>query len=101
MLARYHRAKGDQVYFVSGSDCHGTPVTIRAKQEHKTPLEVSDGYHAEFKDCFDQLGFSYDCYTKTSSEAHKHFVTEFHEQLYKSKYVYEKEAPQSHFQSVI
>jgi methionyl-tRNA synthetase len=37
VLARYHRAIGDKVYFVSGSDCHGTPVAIRAKQENKTP----------------------------------------------------------------
>jgi methionyl-tRNA synthetase len=37
ILARYHRAIGDKVYFVSGSDCHGTPVAIRAKQENKTP----------------------------------------------------------------
>ena len=35
VLARYHRAIGDKVYFVSGSDCHGTPVAIRAKQENK------------------------------------------------------------------
>ena len=48
VLARYHRAIGDKVYFVSGSDCHGTPVAIRAKQENKTPQEVSDFYHREF-----------------------------------------------------
>ena len=42
VLARFHRAIGDDVYYVSGSDCHGTPVSIRAKQENKTPREVSD-----------------------------------------------------------
>ncbi len=47
VLARYHRAIGDKVYFVSGSDCHGTPVAIRAKQENKTPQEISDFYHSE------------------------------------------------------
>ncbi len=41
VLARYHRAIGDNVYFVSGSDCHGTPVAIRAKQENRTPQEVA------------------------------------------------------------
>lgn len=77
ILARYHRAIGDNVYFVSGSDCHGTPVAIRAKQENRTPQEISDLYHKEFAECFEKLGFSYDVYTKTSSDSHKNFVREF------------------------
>lgn len=96
VLARYHRAIGDNVYFVSGSDCHGTPVALRARQEKKTPREISDFYHEEFAECFDKLGFSYDLYTKTSSEEHKKFVREFHKKLYESGYVYEKEAPQAY-----
>ncbi|MBD5474353.1 MAG: methionine--tRNA ligase [Lachnospiraceae bacterium] len=96
VLARYHRAVGDRVYFVSGSDCHGTPVAIRAKKEGKTPLEISDYYHEEFKECFQKLGFSYDVYTKTSSPEHKEFVTQFHKKLYESPYVYEKEVPQAY-----
>ena len=96
VLARYHRAVGDNVYFVSGSDCHGTPVAIRAKQEKRTPQEVSDFYHREFTECFERLGFSYDVYTKTSAEEHKAFVREFHRKLYKSPYVYEKEVPQAY-----
>ena len=99
VLARYHRAIGDQVYFVSGSDCHGTPVAIRAKQENKTPQEVSDYYHEEFVECFYKLGFSYDCYTKTSAKEHQDFVRDFHEKLYESPYVYEKEAPQAYCES--
>ncbi len=59
VLARYFRAKGDQVFYVSGSDCHGTPVTIRAKQEDRTPQEISDFYHNEFVSVFDALGFSH------------------------------------------
>lgn len=96
VLARYHRAIGDNVYFVSGSDCHGTPVAIRAKQENKTPKEISDFYHEEFAECFKKLGFSYDVYTKTSSEEHKDFAREFHKKLYESEYVYEKEVPQAY-----
>ena len=96
VLARYHRAIGDNVYFVSGSDCHGTPVAIRAKKEGKTPQEISDFYHDEFKECFEKLGFSYDVYTKTSSNEHKSFVRDFHKKLYESKYVYEKEVPQAY-----
>ena len=91
VLARYHRAIGDKVYFVSGSDCHGTPVAIRAKQENKTPQEVSDFYHREFAECFERLGFSYDAYIKTSANEHKDFVRDFHRKLYESPYVYEKE----------
>jgi len=96
VLARYHRAIGDNVYFVSGSDCHGTPVAIRARQENRTPQEVSDFYHEEFAECFTKLGFSYDEYTKTSSDEHKKFVREFHKKLYESPYVYEKEVPQAY-----
>lgn len=96
VLARYHRACQDHVCFVSGSDCHGTPVALRAKKEGKTPQEISDQYHEEFKDCFEKLGFSYDYYTKTSDEKHKKFVTEFHKHMYQSNYVYEKEVPQAY-----
>lgn len=96
VLARYHRAVGDRVFFVSGSDCHGTPVALRAKKEGKTPREISDFYHEEFVECFEKLGFSYDVYTKTSSGQHKEFVRKFHKKLYESSYVYEKEAPQAY-----
>ena len=96
VLARYHRAIGDDVYFVSGSDCHGTPVAIRAKQENRTPREISDLYHEEFTECFRALGFSYEEYTKTSAEEHKDFIKEFHGKLYESEYVYEKEVPQAY-----
>lgn len=96
VIARYHRAKGDNVYFVSGSDCHGTPVELRAKREHRPPEEISNHYHEEFCECFEKLGFSYDLYTKTSDERHKEFVRDFHRALYESPYVYEKETPQAY-----
>lgn len=96
VLARYHRATGDNVFFVSGSDCHGTPVAIRARQENRTPREISDFYHEEFVECFKRLGFSYDVYTKTSSEEHQSFVREFHRKLYESRYVYEKDVAQAY-----
>lgn len=96
VIARYHRAAGNRVYYVSGSDCHGTPVAIRARQEKKSPQEVSDHYHQEFDQCFQKLGFSYDVYTKTSSKEHKEFVRKFHEKLYESEYVYEKEILQAY-----
>ncbi len=94
VLARYHRAKGDDVYYVSGSDCFGTPVAIRAKKENRTPQEISDFYHQEFCTCFEKLGFSYDLYGKTSSGQHQEFVREFHRRLYESPYLAEKTVPQ-------
>ena len=99
VIARYYRAKGHDVYYVSGSDCHGTPVTIRAKQEGKTYQEVSDHYHQEFRACFEKLGFRYDMYGKTSQKEHTEFVKEFHRKLYQSNYVYEKSVPQAFCES--
>lgn len=96
VLARYYRARGDRVFYVSGSDCHGTPITIRAKQEHSTPEEVSECYHREFCDVFAKLGFSYDLYTKTTDERHKTFVKAFHKRLYQSGYVEERTVKQAY-----
>jgi methionyl-tRNA synthetase len=99
VIARYHRAKGDKVFYVSGSDCHGTPVTIRARQENKTPEEISDYYHEEFEECFRRLGFSYDLYSKTSSTEHKQFVTDFHRKLYEGGFVFESSSQQAFCES--
>lgn len=52
ILARYYRAKGEKVLYVSGSDCNGTPISIRVKQEGVPPKEIADKYHEEFSDCF-------------------------------------------------
>lgn len=95
VLARYFRAKGNRVFYVSGSDCHGTPITIRAKQENSTPEAISEYYHREFSDVFNKLGFSYDFYTKTSDPKHKEFVTQFHRKLYASDYVEERTVKQA------
>ena len=96
LLARYHRAKGDDVIFVSGSDCHGTPITERAKKEGITPKEISDRYHADFVEAFKDLEFSYDLYTKTETEYHKAKVKEIIKRIYDNGYIYEKIEPQSY-----
>lgn len=96
IIARYYRLKGENVCYVSGSDCHGTPITIRAKQESKSPYEISEKYHNEFVEAFNYLGFSYDYYGKTSSTEHKNFVKKFHKSLYNSESIYEKEEPQAY-----
>jgi methionyl-tRNA synthetase len=99
VIARYYRAKGDEVYFVSGTDCHGTPIELRAKQERKSPREISDYYHDEYCYCFNKLGFSYDQYGKTSSDEHAEFVQKFHKVMYDKGYIYEKETPQAFCES--
>lgn len=98
VLARYFRSQGEEVYFVSGSDCHGTPVAVRARQEKKTPEEISLQYHLEFVDCFSKLGFSYDAYGSTTEKVHCDFVMEFHKKLYESSYIYEKETLEAYCQ---
>ena len=73
VIARYHRQIGDNVLYVSGTDCHGTPITIRAKKEKTTPKDIAEKYHEEFEKCFNDMQFSYDLYTKTEDEFHIYF----------------------------
>ena len=70
IFARYHRLKGNQVLMVSGSDAHGTPVTVRADAEKTSPLEIYQKFHAGFLDLFQQLGISYDLFTSTHTSNH-------------------------------
>lgn len=90
VLARYHRLKGDNVVYVSGSDCHGTPITQRAKKENTTPREIADKYHQNFLDLFSRMSFSYDLYAKTMDKEHKEEVKKLLETLYRNGYIYEK-----------
>ena len=94
VIARYHRKKGDHVLYVSGSDCHGTPISVRAKTEGVDPHIITDRYHQEFKDSFERLGFSYDLYTRTDDTFHKTAVQELVSTLYNNEYIYEKEMEQ-------
>jgi methionyl-tRNA synthetase len=70
IFARYQRAAGNNVAMVSGTDQHGTPIVVRAELEGKTPQEVVDYYHAEFLQCWQDLGITFDCYTSTGTENH-------------------------------
>jgi methionyl-tRNA synthetase len=70
IVARYHRLKGDNVLMVSGTDSHGTPVTIAADKEGKPVEEVYKKYHNGFIDLFQQLGITYDLFTTTHTENH-------------------------------
>lgn len=96
IIARYFRLAGEDVLYVSGSDCHGTPITIRASQEGVTPAAIADRYHAEFAECFKRLGFSYDLYTRTDDEFHHQTVQEQFKILQDHGFIYEKSAEQSY-----
>lgn len=96
ILARYYRLKGEKVLYVSGSDCNGTPITIRAKQENVSPKEIAERYHQEFKNCFSKLGFSYDTYTRTDSDHHHHIVQEIFLELLEKGLIYKKEIEQTY-----
>ena len=95
ILARYFRLQGENVLYVSGTDCHGTPITETAKKLGTTPNEIAEKYHNEFKKTFELCNFSYDMYSKTNSEYHKEKVKEMFLKLYNNGYIYEKQEPQT------
>ena len=91
VIARYHRANGDDVVFVSGSDCHGELVLKRANNLKKSPKFVSDYYHEKFKNDFEKLDFSFDNFAKTSGEYHTKIVKEYISILSDKGLIYSKE----------
>ncbi|MFN2138741.1 MAG: methionine--tRNA ligase [Candidatus Promineifilaceae bacterium] len=70
IYARFHRLNGDHVLMVSGSDSHGTPVTVAAAEAGVSPAEVFEYYHNRFLELFKKLGLSYDLFTHTDTENH-------------------------------
>lgn len=99
ILARYYRLKGEEVLFVSGSDCHGTPIAIKAKQEGVAPDEVAGRYHNEFADCLDWLGFSYDLYSRTNHPFHNQEVQKIFQTLLEKGYLYKRTVQQTYCDS--
>ncbi|MGZ9166808.1 MAG: class I tRNA ligase family protein, partial [Anaerolineales bacterium] len=70
IVARYHRLKGNKVLMVSGTDSHGTPVTLAADREGKPVEEVYKKYHNGFLELFQGIGITYDLFTTTHTENH-------------------------------
>ncbi len=88
IFARYHRLKGNQVLMVSGSDQHGTPVTIKAEQEGRSPQEIVDFYQNEYLDCWQKLGISFDLFTTTGTPNHAQVTQDIFLRLLENGYVY-------------
>jgi methionyl-tRNA synthetase len=88
IFARYHRVKGNEVLMVSGSDQHGTPITIRAEQENKKPSDIATRYHQQFLKSWQELGISFDLYTKTSTPNHALVAQDIFLKLLNKGYIY-------------
>ncbi|AZR72969.1 methionine--tRNA ligase [Anoxybacter fermentans] len=95
VIAKYYRLTGANVLYVSGSDCHGTPISVKAANEGVEPQNIAGTYHNEFKNTFEKLGFDYDIYTNTMEDFHKEKVQEFIKQLYRNDLLYSKEVKQA------
>ena len=94
IYARFLRLKGEDVLFIGGSDEHGVPITIKAKKEGCTPQDVVDKYHKIIKDSFQELGISFDVYSRTSSATHHKTAAAFFRKLYDEGKFVEKESEQ-------
>ena len=88
IFARYHRTKGNLVLMVSGSDVHGTPITIRAELEGVEPSEIADKYHRQFLQSFKDFGITFDLFTNTGTENHKEVTQDIFSTLLNKGYIY-------------
>jgi len=88
IFARYHRAKGNEVLMVSGSDQHGTPITIKAEREGKSPAEIAGHYHQQFLESWQKLGISFDLFTTTDTANHHEVSCDIFLNLLNKGYIY-------------
>ncbi|MEF2643578.1 MAG: methionine--tRNA ligase [Paramuribaculum sp.] len=82
IYARYLRLRGDEVIMIGGSDEHGVPITIKARKEGVTPQDIVDRYHKIIKDSMEELGVSFDIYSRTTSDIHSQMASDFFRKLY-------------------
>ncbi len=96
IYTRFLRCKDEDVKFVCGSDEHGVPITIKARNESITPQQVVDRYHSMMDNAFKGLGISFDVYSRTSSEEHHRTASDFFQTLY-DKGVFEERETEQYF----
>jgi methionyl-tRNA synthetase len=94
IYTRFLRANNKDVQFVGGSDEHGVPITIRALKEGITPQDVVDKYHHIIKESMQQMGISFDIYSRTSNQTHHQTASDFFKKLYDAGLFEEKESEQ-------
>jgi methionyl-tRNA synthetase len=94
IYVRYLRLRGREVCFVGGSDEHGVPITIKARQLGVSPQDIVDTYHHQIKESFSRLGISFDVYSRTTSEIHHKTASAFFRKLYDEGKFLEKETEQ-------
>lgn len=94
IYVRYLRLKGEDVVMIGGSDEHGVPITIKAKAEGVTPQDIVDRYHKIIKDSFEELGISFDIYSRTTTQIHTDTASEFFRHLYEKGEFVEKTSMQ-------
>lgn len=94
IYVRYLRLKGEDVLLIGGSDEHGVPITLKARNEGITPQDVVDKYHGIIKQSFADFGISFDVYSRTSSKTHYETASEFFKTLYDKGEFLEKESQQ-------
>lgn len=94
IYVRYKRARKTDIKFICGSDEHGVPINLRARKEGVTPQQVVDKYNAIIKDSFEQMGISFDIYSRTSNKIHHETAQAFFKKLYDDKLFEEKETEQ-------
>ena len=82
IYVRYLRMKGEDVLYVCGSDEHGVPITIKAREQGVSPQDIVDKYHKIIRDSFTGLGINFDIYGRTSSAVHHANASEFFRKLY-------------------
>ena len=94
IFARYHRIAGNKVLMVSGSDAHGTPITVKADQEGLTPREVVETYHAEILSYWERIGISFDLFTTTMTDNHAAVTQKVFLELRKKGYLVKRSTKQ-------
>lgn len=94
IYVRYQRAQKRDIKFIGGSDEHGVPITIRAMKEGVSPQQIVDKYHAQLKESFEQMGISFDIYSRTSNKVHHETAAAFFKKLYDDGLFEEKETEQ-------
>ena len=94
IYVRYLRMRGEEVLYVCGSDEHGVPITIKARQLGCSPQDIVDKYHKIIDESFKALGINFDVYGRTSSQIHKETSSEFFRKLYDNGKFITKESEQ-------